>query len=229
METTLHRQLKDLFKQQDGELEARVGRFRIDIVNGNRLVEIQFSGLASIRDKVRCLLANHDVDVIKPLIVRKKLVKLRTKNGSIVERRWSPRRGSILDLFDELVYFTTVFPHPKLRLIATLIEIEEQRYPGHGRRRRWRADDYIVEDRSLTEVVETYFFRSAHDLCRLLPDCLPNPFVSGQLAHVMSIPLWKARQIAYVLSQTGAAATVGKRRNAKLYELLTCSGTGPGT
>ena len=52
METTLHRQLKDYFRQSDSQLEVRLGRYRIDVVNGNRLVEIQRSGLASIRSKI---------------------------------------------------------------------------------------------------------------------------------------------------------------------------------
>ena len=44
-------------------------------------------------------------------------------------------RGTFVDLFDELVHFTRVFPHPRLALEVVLVEIEEWRYPGHGRRR----------------------------------------------------------------------------------------------
>jgi len=77
METTLHRQLKDYFRQSDSQLEVRLGRYRIDVVNGNRLVEIQRSGLASIRSKIQKLLEDgHVVDVVKPLIRRKRLIKL---------------------------------------------------------------------------------------------------------------------------------------------------------
>ena len=46
----------------------------------------------------------------------------------------------MLDLFEELVHFTRVFPHPRLTLEVVLVEIEEWRYPGHGRRRRWRRE-----------------------------------------------------------------------------------------
>ncbi len=135
METTLHRQLKERFLRPGSEIEVNVQRYRIDVVTDGRLIEIQHSGLAAIRDKIQDLLQkNYWVEVVKPLIARKRLIKLSGKNGKIVQRRWSPRRGTMLDLFDELLYFTRVFPHPKLRLTCPLVEIEEQRFPGHGRR-----------------------------------------------------------------------------------------------
>ena len=120
METTLHRQLKDCFRQSDSQLEVRLGRYRIDVVNGNRLVEIQRSGLASIRSKIQKLLEDgHVVDVVKPLIRRKRLIKLDSINGREVDRRWSPKKGSALSIFDELLYFTRVFPHPNFCLLYT--------------------------------------------------------------------------------------------------------------
>ena len=133
METTLHKQLKEHYSTKRSELEVRVDGFIIDIVDGNRLIEIQRSGLSSIRSKIQKLLNNnHKVEVVKPLVVRKRLVKLSQKDGSVVDSRWSPKRGGPLDMFEELLYFTRVFPHPNLKLICPLIEIEEVRFPGHG-------------------------------------------------------------------------------------------------
>jgi hypothetical protein len=40
METTLHRQLKELYATGGALIEQRVGRFRIDVVQPDRLVEI---------------------------------------------------------------------------------------------------------------------------------------------------------------------------------------------
>ena len=56
METTLHQQLKEKFREPGSEIEVKIGRYRIDVVNGQRLVEIQRSGLAAIRDKINTLL-----------------------------------------------------------------------------------------------------------------------------------------------------------------------------
>ena len=85
METTLHQQLKEKFREPGSEIEVKVGRYRIDVVNGERLVEIQRSGLASIRDKINVLLKDFQVDVVKPLIVRKRLIKFDREEGKIVE------------------------------------------------------------------------------------------------------------------------------------------------
>ncbi len=221
METTLHRQLKDHFREPGSQIEVQLGRYRIDVVNGERLVEIQRSGLSSIRDKINKLL--HDgfsVDVVKPLVTRKRLIKLSRKNGKEVDRRWSPLKGSILDVFDELVYFTRVFPHPNLNLITPLVTIEEIRYPGHGRRRRRRNGDFQVKDRQILELNETHSFASVLDLHRLLPDDLPKQFDTKQLAAGLQVPRHQAQKIAYVMRKTGAVVETGKRGNAIVCRLV---------
>lgn len=220
METSLHRELKERFRLPESEVEVRLGRYRIDVVNDGRLVEIQHSGLSAIRDKIAHLLKlKHKVDVIKPLISRKRLVKLSSSAGEIVERRWSPKRETLLDLFDELVHFTRVFPHRNLNLIVPLVEVEETRIPGHGRRRRWRKSDFEVEDRRLVRIESISQFRSSRDLQSLLPPNLPSRFDTAELAQGLSIPRWQAQRIAYVLRKTGSAREVGKRGNAILYQL----------
>ena len=105
----------------------RLDGYRIDAVVDGELVEIQHGSLAAIRDKVRRLLADHRVRVVKPLIAAKQLVKRRRKGGGCDRARVSPKRAGPLDLFHELVYFTQVFPHPRLSLEVPLVEIEEWR------------------------------------------------------------------------------------------------------
>lgn len=222
METTLHRQLKEKFREPGSEIEVKLGRYRIDVVNGQRLMEIQRSGLSSIRDKIGKLLTQgYMVDVVKPLVSRKRLIKLNRKNGKEIDRRWSPLRGTILDLFDELIYFTRVFPHPNLTLITPLIQIEEIRYPGHGKRRRQRAGDFVVSDRMILEMEDAHTFRTVHDLHSLLPSDLPREFNTKQLAHGLGVPRHQAQRIAYVMRKTGAAIETGKQGNSILCRLAT--------
>ncbi len=221
METTLHRQLKEHYCDPDARIEVKLGRYRIDVVNGDRLVEIQRSGLAAIRDKVNCLCADgYQVDVVKPLVARKRLVKLTSENGVETSRRWSPLRATILNVFDELLYFTRVFPHPNLRMLIPLIDIEEVRYPGHGRRRRRRAGNFVVKDRFILDVHETHVFETVLDLQTLLPDDLPKKFDTAELAEGLSVSRDQAQRIGYVLRKTGVAQECGKRGNAILYKLV---------
>ena len=219
METSLHRQLKEEFRLPDSEIEVKLGRYRIDVVNEGRLVEIQQSGLSAIRDKIKHLLKQkYEVEVIKPLVTKKRLVKLDRKAGKIVDSRWSPKKGTVLNLFDELVHFTRVFPHRNLKLVVPLVQIEEIRYPGHGKRRRWRRNDFQIADRCLLEVESIHEFCTARDLQRLLPKSLPKKFGTKDLAEKMAISRSFAQQIAYVLRHTRSTKVVGKEGNAIIYK-----------
>jgi len=124
METSLHRDLKTLYAGKDAQFEVSLGDYRIDVLSGGRLIEIQHGSLAAIRDKVKTLLADHTVVVVKPIVVQKLLVKRTRKNGPIAGQRMSPKRGKLVDLFDDLVHFTRVFPHKRLTLEVPLVDIE---------------------------------------------------------------------------------------------------------
>ncbi len=218
METSLHRELKTRYAGEDAQVEVKLGSYRIDAVVDQQLIEIQHGSLAAIRSKVQQLLKKHRVLIVKPLIARKRLIKRASQGGRIVDRRYSPKRGTLLDLFDELVYFRHIFPHENLTLEGVLVEIEEYRYPGHGRRRRRRDGDFVVEDRRLTSIQESCTLRSRTDLWDLLPKRLPKPFHTGHLAKKLGVERWIAQRIAYCLRETGAARQVGKEGNALLYQ-----------
>ena len=220
METTLHQQLKQRYATDGARQEVVLGDYRIDVVKGDeQLIEIQHGSLAAIRDKIGRLLKKHDVLVVKPLVIRKQLVLLDRRGGRVVSRRGSPKRGQIWDLFHELVYFTRVFPHPRLVLEIPFVAIEEWRYPGHGRRRRRRGTDHQVEDQRLLGVEKTLRLAQGRDLLDLLPAELPSPFDTEQLAAIASVPRWVAQRIAYCLRQMGVAEEVGKVGNTRRYSV----------
>lgn len=217
METSLHRQLKEVYATGTGRQEVVLQKYRIDAIRGGALVEIQHGSLAAIRDKIADLLENHRVIVVKPIVALKELVKLDRRGGEVVERRRSPKRGQLLDIFEELIYFTRVFPHPKLALEVALVEIEELRYPGHGRRRWRRKNDYQVEDQCLTMIRETHRLRTLADLRKFLPRGLPTKFHTGHLAEQLQVQRPIARRMAYCLRETGAIYPVGKQGNSIVY------------
>jgi hypothetical protein len=187
-------------------------------VRAGQLVEIQLASLSAIRDKIAALVKEHRLLLVKPIIARKHLVKCKRAGGQVVSRRLSPKQSTVLDVFEELVHFTRVFPHRRLTLEVVLVEIEEWRYPGHGRR-RWRRDnDHQVEDQRLVAVHGTHQFRKATDLCRLLPAALPQPFHTGQLAQGLGVERWIAQRMAYCLREMGAIKPVGKLHGAWLYK-----------
>jgi hypothetical protein len=218
METSLHRQLKAHYAGAVGLQEVVCEGYRIDAVRNGELVEIQHGSLAAIRDKVRRLLRRHRVHVVKPIVATKTLVKLDAPGGAEISRRRSPKRGVLLDLFEELVYFTRVFPHERLVLEAVLVDVEELRYPGSGRRRRRRPGrDFQIDDRRLVRIVAAHTLATCDDLLALLPRRLPAHFHTGDLAERLKAPRWTAQRMAYCLRETGAVQVVGKKGNAMLY------------
>ncbi|MBN2473715.1 MAG: hypothetical protein JXB62_03855 [Pirellulales bacterium] len=219
METSLHRELKSLYAGRHAQFEVPLDKYRVDVVSDGRLIEVQHGSLAAIRDKVRRLLQRHRVTVVKPIVIRKTLVKQTAKGGSVTGRRLSPKRGRLLDLFDDLVHFTRVFPHQRLILEVPLVDIEEWRYPGHGRRRRWRAGDHQIEDQKLVAIRQTHRLCTGSDLAGLIswPRC--RPFHTGHLAETLEVERWIAQRIAYCFRQIGALRPVGKDGNAWLYSL----------
>ena len=218
METSLHRQLKEHYSGKDSQVEVPLGKYRIDVVRGEQLIEIQHGGLAAIRDKIQELVAEYSVLVVKPIVCRKTIIRLTKKDGDVVSRRLSPKKGTIFNLFDELVYFTRAFPHPNLTLEVPLVQVEEWRYPGHGRRRRRRKADFQIEDQKLVSVDETYQFQRPADLVNLIAyEKLPSPFHTGHLADIMQCERWIAQRVAYCFREIGATKQVGKQGNALLY------------
>jgi hypothetical protein len=218
METSLHHELKLLYAGRRAQYEVALEGYRIDAVARGRLIEVQHGALGAIRDKVRTLLESHRVTIVKPIIASKTLVKKAAKGGEVLSRRTSPKRGQILDLFDELVHFSNVFPHRRLTLEVLLVDVEESRYPGHGRRRRWRTDDHEVEDQRLVAIHHKHRLRTAADLARLVRCPLPTPFHTAHLAESLGVRRWSAQRIVYCLQRMGSLALVGKEGNARLYE-----------
>jgi hypothetical protein len=215
MESSLHRQLKLFYGGHIDDVEVQVDGYRIDAVVRGRLFEIQQASLSALRDKVRDLLERHRVVVVKPLVSRKLLIRRDQPGGEIVSTRFSPIRESVFHLFEDLVHFVNVFPHPRLTLEVVLTEQEELRITRARRRRR--GPDYRVQDRLLTKIVSTTKLKTAADLRRLLPASLPPSFTTSDLASHAQIPRWLAQKMAYCLRKTGAIELIAKQRNAMLY------------
>ncbi|MDR3636610.1 MAG: hypothetical protein P4L84_22600 [Isosphaeraceae bacterium] len=213
METSLHRQIKDVFGVgAGGRTEVVLHGFRIDAVSAEgELIEVQSGALGPLRGKLRRLLAGHRVRVIKPVVLSRRLVRRARRDGADLSSRLSPKRGAVLDVFDDLIGLRAVFPHPNLSLEVWGVEIDEVRIP----RRRWPG--YVVVDRRLRAVAGKTVLRDPAELWGLLPSELADPFTTSDLADSLRRPLAFAQRVAYCLRHAGAARSLGKRGRFQLY------------
>jgi hypothetical protein len=225
METSLHRELKRLMAGDEHSEERELAGYRIDAIVGGRLIEVQVASLAAIHAKTVSLLEQgFEVTVLKPLTARKQIVRRDRRDGPEASRRWSPRRQSFADLFDELVHFLGAFPHPRLTLDVLLITEEEVRLT---RAKRWsRHRDYRIEDRHLRSIEDRRVVRTAADLLGVLPPsvlrlCARGPFTTAELAAAAQINRRLAQKIAYCFRKMRVWKTIGKRQRAWLYQSTT--------
>lgn len=213
METTLHRQLKASFgPERGGQSEVIAEGYRADAVGvDGEWIEIQSGPLGPLRPKLRQLLPTRKIRVVKPVVLERRIIRRARRNGRDLSARLSPRRGQMLDVFDDLIGLARVFPHANLRVDVLAVAIDEVRVP----RRRWPG--YAVVDRSLREIRSAVTLECAADLWNLLPAGVPSPFTTLDLADCLNRPVVFAQRVAYCLRHAGAAAQSGKIGNRVVY------------
>lgn len=215
METALHRQLKTRFgPEAGGRSEVALGGFRIDAIDPDgSLIEVQSGALGPLRPKIARLLLEHRVRVVKPVVIARRIVRRKTRDGVDLSSRLSRKRGSALDVFDDLMGLIGLFPHPNLTIEVMEVVIDEIRVA----RRRWPG--YRVADRALREVGRVIRLVDAADLWHLIPGTVTGErFTTLDLAASLGKPLVFAQRVAYCLRIGGATTAVGKLGNRILYE-----------
>jgi len=215
-EQTLHEQLKDYYARESGEIESPLGDYRVDVVRGDLLIEIQTRSFSSIRDKLRDLAVNHRVRLVHPIAYQKWIVRL-DKTGKQVRRRKSPKKGRVEDIFYELVYMPKLLSNSNFELEVVLVDLEEYWIDdgkGSWRRRRWS-----IHDKKMLELRERHLFTSPEDFRRLLPESLPTEFTSRILAKETKLRIRASQKMLYCLHKMDVVSRNGKKGRSYLYTI----------
>jgi len=216
-EKPLHAALKGWYSQPQDQIEVKVDGYIIDIKRGDTLIELQTKNFSQINRKVSDLSLRHPLRLVHPIAKEKWLTKLDRDGNPITHRRKSPKHGSYLDIFFELVSFPELLRHPNFSIHVLLIEEEELRQKvtnGSWRRRGWKT-----VERRLLKVIESQHFRTPEDLAALLPKDLALPFTTLTLAKALSKPRRLAQRMAFCLREMGAIQAVGRQGNAITYSV----------
>lgn len=210
-ERELHAQVKEWLAQPGDEFEVPIGRFVIDIVRDDRLIEVQTGSFGRLRSKLTHFLPTNRVTIVYPIAAERWIIKAG-------KRRKSPKRGTLYDIFDELVALPTSLDDPNLSLELLLVqdEIEREYDP---KRKRGRRRGWIITARRLLQVKDWVRIENSADLLLLLPKSLPTPFTTADLAEHANIPRRRAQQMAYCLHKLTLIERVGKHKQAHLYSL----------
>ena len=215
-EYSLHSELKDWYMVSGDELEVTVEDFRVDILRGELLIEIQTGNFSAIRKKLIKLLSNNQVRLVYPIAKLKWIVHV-SRSGEFVRRRKSPKKGKLTDLFQELVHAPSLIKDRNFSLEVLLIEEEEVRCSdGEG---SWRRRGVSVKDRKLVKVFDRVVFRDSQVFLQFLPKELHGHFTNRALAMKLGISIRLAQKITYCLRKMGAISVVGKKSNELLFQV----------
>ncbi len=212
---SLHTALKDWYARPEDRQEVAVAGYVIDVVRDDLLIEIQTRSFANIKKKLLDLVPHYPVLLAYPAAKEKWIVKLDKDGQGTLGRRKSPKKGAVVQVFEELVSFPTLLDEPNFSLDVILIQEEETR--RHDPRRGWRRRGWVTHKRHLVQVVACHHFETPMDMATLLPSDLESPFTTADLASALGQRRRLAQRMAYCLREMGMIASVGKRGNAILY------------
>lgn len=202
---------------ETGKVESILGDYRVDVVRGDLLIEIQTRSFSSIRKKLRRLVKDHMVRLVHPVPYMKWIVRL-DGDEKQVGRRKSPKRGRVEEVFRELVYMPDLLSDPNFELEVALVNMEEYLIDdgqGSWRRRRWS-----IHDRRMLNLHERHLYQAPADFLKLLPESLPEVFTTRQLAKESKLRINLAQKMVYCLRNMGVLEQTGKKGRAKLYTVM---------
>jgi hypothetical protein len=212
-EQPLHAALKQWYAGTEEQTEVVVDGFVVDVVRGQKvgeslLIEIQTGNFSSIKRKVRHLTEQHAVRLVYPIPRKKWLVKRR--DGEVVDRRKSPKRGRVEEVFKELVSFPALLCRDTFSVEVAFTEEEELR---HYDPKAWRNRGWVTDERRLLGdgIVGRCLLETPSDALNTLPGGLPAAFTTADIAEAMDGPRWLAQKMAYCLRKMGGIVQVGKR------------------
>ncbi len=216
-EGPLHAAVKELLAAPGDLAEVRVGRWVIDLVRADgELVEVQTGGFGPLGPKLDGLLDDHRVRIVHPVAAERRIVRVGA-GGEVLSARRSPRRATVVEIFDKLVTFPSLLAHPNLTLEVLLTREDHIRGPEPVRRRRRTRDP---GQRRLVEVIERVELRAPADVLTALPPLPDEPFTTRELARALRCPTMLAQRTVYCLKLMELLEPAGKRGRAPLHRLV---------
>ena len=219
-EGPLHAALKAIVAQPGDRLEVTVGRFVIDVVRADgELVEIQTGGFGALGPKLDALLDEYRVRIVHPVAAQRRIVRL-DQHGDVVWIRGSPRRGTVIEVFDKLVAFPTLLTHPNLTVEVLLLREDHIRAARPVSVRKRTRDP---GERRLRDVIDRIELRGTDDLRRALPPLPLEPFSTRELASLLDCSMLLAQRTAYCLRAVKIIEPACNRGRAPLYRQIPAS------
>lgn len=217
-EKSVHAALKQYFQPDPCFHEQPVAGYIADVCFGDEIYEIQSAHFYKLPKKLDAFLGEYQVTVVYPIPYEKWICWTDPDTGEVVERRKSPKKGRIQNIFPEMYRLRSYLQHPKLRFCIMLMDMEECRLlDGYGAERKRRGTKC---DRIPTRLELQLWLRQPSDYRQLLPDGLPEEFTARDFAKCARIPLKAAQTGLLLLTELGIVERMGKTGRSYLYCII---------
>jgi hypothetical protein len=214
-ESSLHSEIKKAYSLPGDQFEVKLDNYIVDILRENLVIEVQTKNFSALKEKLQVLTENHQVRLVYPLPEKKWITNV-TKDQVVLNKRKSPRKGKLTDLFQELVMIPHIIKNENFSLEVLFIEEEEVRCDdGNG---SWRRKGVSIKERKLLKVNDRILFLNKSDYLKILPNNLTGVFTNRELAKLGKFSLRAARQITYCLRKSGVIRLVEKKRRELIFQ-----------
>jgi hypothetical protein len=216
-ESALHASLKVWLARPGDRLEVSLDGKIVDLLrSGGECVEVQTKRFDRIEAKVLELARKAPVRVVHPVVVECTIARIDPETGELISERKSPKRGTLLSVFEELILAPALIGARNVTIEVILVRTRELRI--RDARWTWRKKGDRVLTRELVEVLDSHAFKGKASWLKLIPPSLAWPCDSASLGVALDIGAEQARQILYCLSKAGLLVEAGRRGRRKTYQ-----------
>jgi hypothetical protein len=214
-EGPLHAALKEWYMEPGDVAEQPVDGLVVDLVRNDLLIEIQTGGFSPLKKKLDRLLPEHRVRIVHPVAIDTWIVRI-GEGGELLSRRKSPKHAQVVDVFAGLVSITSHLGAAGLEIdvVCTTQEQVRRHEPGKA----WRRKGWVIDQRSLVEVIDVHRIRRIDDLIALVPVEIRQGFTTADLSDSLGTSRRTAQQMAYCLRSVGLIRQAGTRDRAPVYQ-----------
>ena len=230
-ETELHKTLKEMYaKKYSGKTEVQENDVICDILCDDpesTVIEIQTKGLYKLMPKLLKLKDNHTVRVVHPLVTEFR-IELYDEDGKLISRRRSPKRLSMLDIYEELMGIYPLLNEPWFTLEVVPVCCTERRIRTKepvqlaNKSRRFKKNWY-KSGRKLDSMKESVVLHGLASYIDILPEKVQElrngtPFCAKDLADAGCGK--HNYRILWVLKKTDAVEFALKKGRTSYYNFI---------
>ncbi len=214
-EKSLHTVLKYFVTSDTTKHEVRCGKYICDVLSGDEVIEIQTHRLSPLKAKLTELLQSKTVEVIFPICVQKRIIRIDTDSGEVMSIRNSPKKEKADDIFLQLCYLKDLLCDDRLSFTVFAYKGNEYRYAEKNIKvGKKYTDKYDIIP---YEYVSTIRLSDKSSYLELLDDIPTSEFTLKEYCSVSGRNKEAAQKILYVLARRGVLCVCGKHGREYIY------------